>query len=252
MPRLQTLLIVSLIVLGACRAEDVPVAAGNAREPVSLDSEKQQTSYAMGTNLARQIRGQGLSLDVASFVAGIEDAWRDESRMTDAEVAAKLAEFQSRETERRRQLADAQAQANRELGEKNLVAAQQFFSQNGARDAVTTTASGLQYEVITAAEGPRPAAAATVTVHYRGTLLDGTEFDSSYARGEPAVFALDQVIPGWTEGVQLMSVGSKYRLFVPAELAYGPGGAGDAIGPNAALIFDVELLAIGVTDSSDG
>ena len=107
-----------------------------------------------------------------------------------------------------------------------------------------TTKTGLQYKVVTAAEGKKPTAEDTVKVHYRGTLLDGTEFDSSYARGEPVTFPVNAVIPGWTEALQLMPVGSKWQVFIPSELGYGPGGAGEKIGPNAALIFDVELLSI--------
>ena len=110
---------------------------------------------------------------------------------------------------------------------------------------MTTTATGLQYQVLQAAEGKKPAADDTVKVHYRGTLLDGTEFDSSYARGEPVSYPVNAVIPAWTEALQLMPVGSKWKIFIPSELGYGPGGAGDKIGPNAALVFEVELLQIG-------
>ena len=119
-----------------------------------------------------------------------------------------------------------------------------FLTENGAREGVLTTPSGLQYEVLEAGAGASPGANDRVQVHYRGTLLDGTEFDSSYARGEPVVFGVGQVISGWTEALQLMQVGAKYKLFIPSDLAYGAGGAGDLIGPNAALIFEVELLDI--------
>jgi FKBP-type peptidyl-prolyl cis-trans isomerase len=126
---------------------------------------------------------------------------------------------------------------------KNAAAGEAFLLDNRIREGVVVTESGLQYEVLTQGDGPRPAASDRVTVHYRGTLLDGQEFDSSYSRGEPATFVLDQVIPGWTEGVQLMPVGSKYKFFIPANLAYGPAG-GRSIEPNATLIFEVELLGI--------
>jgi FKBP-type peptidyl-prolyl cis-trans isomerase len=119
-----------------------------------------------------------------------------------------------------------------------------FLAANKERSGVTTTASGLQYEVLTAGQGENPVATDTVAVHYEGKLVDGTVFDSSYQRGEPAVFRLDQVIPGWTEGVQLMKPGAKYRFTIPPELGYGPQGAGGVIPPNAVLQFDVELLAI--------
>ena len=118
------------------------------------------------------------------------------------------------------------------------------MEENKAKSGVETTDSGLQYQVLEQGDGAKPSATDTVTVHYRGTLIDGTEFDSSYSRNQPTTFALNQVIPGWTEGVQMMPVGSKYRFVIPPELAYGPRGAGNVIGPNATLVFEVELLEI--------
>ena len=125
-----------------------------------------------------------------------------------------------------------------------IIAGKAYLEENKARDGVTVTESGLQYEVMTAAEGDKPKATDIVKVHYKGTLLDGTTFDSSYERGEPAQFGLNQVIPGWTEGVQLMNVGSKYRFVIPSELAYGSRGAGASIGPSETLVFEVELIEI--------
>ena len=147
--------------------------------------------------------------------------------------------MQKKQKEQEEQMAKmtADGEANKESGEK-------FLAANAQRDGIKKTQSGLQYEVITPAKGDKPKATDVVKVHYRGTLIDGTEFDSSIARGEPATFPLDQVIPGWTEGVQLMNVGSKYRFYVPSALAYGTRGAGPKIGPNSALIFEVELLEI--------
>ncbi|WP_320110426.1 FKBP-type peptidyl-prolyl cis-trans isomerase [Draconibacterium orientale] len=136
-----------------------------------------------------------------------------------------------------RQAADREAQANLEEGNK-------FLEENKAREGVTTTESGLQYEVLTEGTGEKPTATDKVRVHYHGTLIDGTVFDSSVDRGEPAVFGVNQVIPGWTEALQLMPVGSKWKVFIPSNLAYGPRGAGADIGPNAALVFEVELLEI--------
>jgi FKBP-type peptidyl-prolyl cis-trans isomerase len=130
------------------------------------------------------------------------------------------------------------------LGEANQAAATAFLEENKAREGVTVTESGLQYEVLEAGDGPRPGAEDTVEVHYRGTLVDGTEFDSSYSRGETVTFGVGQVIPGWTEALQLMPVGSRWKLAIPPELGYGAGGAGQMIGPNAALIFEVELIGI--------
>nr|WP_321358158.1 FKBP-type peptidyl-prolyl cis-trans isomerase [uncultured Draconibacterium sp.] len=136
-----------------------------------------------------------------------------------------------------RQAADREAQANLEEGNK-------FLEENGKREGVITTDSNLQYEVLTEGTGEKPSATDKVRVHYHGTLIDGTVFDSSVDRGEPAVFGVNQVIPGWTEALQLMPVGSKWKVFIPSDLAYGPRGAGADIGPNAALIFEVELLEI--------
>ncbi len=132
---------------------------------------------------------------------------------------------------------------NSELAQTNITEGAAFLAENATKEGVTTTASGLQYTILTDAEGDKPSATSNVTVHYKGTTLDGTEFDSSYSRNAPATFPLNRVIGGWTEGVQLMSVGATYRFFIPSELAYGAQGAGGAIGPNATLIFDVELLS---------
>lgn len=131
-----------------------------------------------------------------------------------------------------------------ELAGNNKQAGEEFLAENAGKDGVTTTASGLQYMIITAGEGEKPTASSSVTVHYKGTTLDGKEFDSSYSRNEPATFPLNRVIAGWTEGVQLMPIGAKYRFFIHPDLGYGAKGAGAAIGPNATLIFDVELLSI--------
>lgn len=132
--------------------------------------------------------------------------------------------------------------ANATSPEENKVAGEAFLAENTKKENIVTTASGLQYEILAEGEGPSPSATTSVTVHYKGTTLDGKEFDSSYSRNEPATFPLNRVIAGWTEGLQLMNAGAKYRFFIPSELAYGQRGAGADIGPNAALIFEVELL----------
>lgn len=133
--------------------------------------------------------------------------------------------------------------ANATSPEENQAAGEAFLAENATKENIVTTASGLQYEILTEGEGPSPSATTSVTVHYKGTSLDGKEFDSSYSRNAPATFPLNRVIAGWTEGLQLMNVGAKYRFFIPSELAYGQRGAGADIGPNAALIFEVELLS---------
>ena len=134
--------------------------------------------------------------------------------------------------------------ANATTPEENKAAGIAFLTENGKKESVKTTASGLQYEVITEGTGASPSASDSVTVHYKGTTIDGTEFDSSYKRGSPATFPLNRVIAGWTEGVQLMKEGAKYRFYIPSDLAYGPRGAGPIIGPNSTLIFDIELLKV--------
>ncbi len=136
------------------------------------------------------------------------------------------------------------SRSNPELAANNKQTGEAFLAENASKEGVITTASGLQYSILSAGEGEKPSATSKVTVHYRGTTLDGKEFDSSYSRNEPATFPLNRVIAGWTEGVQLMPVGAKYRFFIHPDLAYGAQGAGGAIGPNETLIFDVELLSI--------
>ena len=202
------------------------------------ESMEQRASYSIGYNLGRTLRDQGIEVDMGLIRQGISDGFEDaQALLTAEEMQAAINELQqavqARISERR----------SRE-GAANLEAGESFLSENGQRDGVVTTASGLQYEVLTEGSGAKPSATSTVTVHYVGTLLDGTKFDSSVDRGQPAQFPLNRVIPGWTEGLQLMSVGSKYRLFVPAGLAYGEAGAGADIGPNSTLIFEVELIAI--------
>ena len=148
-------------------------------------------------------------------------------------------------------MAEQQA-AQAELAEANAAAGAAYLAENGAKEGVVTTDSGLQYEILTAGEGPKPTAEDTVEVHYTGTLVDGTEFDSSYGRGETVSFGVGQVIPGWTEALQLMPVGSKWKLAIPSDLAYGAGGAGQVIGPNAVLVFDVELVSIPSEAAEEG
>lgn len=203
-------------------------------KPVALDSDKGKLGYAMGMdagNFFRQMQGDA---DADAFIEGFSTAVAGNELRIKREEADRVKQAFMEKKQQEKQVAMAAAKS----------AGVEFLAANKQKDGITTTASGLQYEVLKAAEGARPAATDTVKVHYRGTLIDGTEFDSSYARGNPATFPLNGVIPAWTEGVQLMSVGSKYRLFVPSELAYGERGAGAKIGPNATLIFEIELLEI--------
>ena len=213
-------------------------AACSAAPEASLDTEDQQASYAIGLDMGSSLApAQGL-LDVPALMKGIEDAINEAEPALDPEVRqAALQAFSSR-------VRDAQMARMEEEGAENREAGAAYLAEIGAREGVTTTESGLQYEVITPAEGPTPAAEDQVRIHDRGTLVDGTEFDSSYSRGEPSQFGVGGVIPGFAEGLQLMEVGSSYRFVIPSDIAYGPQGSGGAIGPDATLIFEVELLEI--------
>ncbi|ARN73659.1 FKBP-type peptidyl-prolyl cis-trans isomerase [Oceanicoccus sagamiensis] len=213
--------------------------AAEAAPAAALDTAEKRISYGMGIGLGQRLKQETFTIDVDTFAQGVKDAVNGgEQLMTQEEIMAEMQAFQQQ------QMAAQQEAANK-LGEDNKVAGEAYLAENGAKEGVTTTESGLQYEVISAGEGAKPTAADTVEVHYAGTLLDGTEFDSSYKRGQTVSFPLNGVIPGWTEGLQLMPVGSKYRFVIPSNLAYGPGGTGGGpIGPNATLIFEVELVAI--------
>lgn len=184
------------------------------------------------------MKADGLELDLDLLHAGLKEASAGtESQIADADAQAVMMKFQQ-EVQAKQQAAAAAAAA------ENAAAGKAFLDENGKREGVTTTESGLQYEVLTAAEGDKPAAADTVKVHYHGTLTDGTVFDSSVDRGQPIDFPLNGVIKGWTEGVQLMSVGSKFKFTIPSDLAYGERGSPPKIGPGATLVFEVELLEI--------
>lgn len=203
-----------------------------------LTTFEERSSYAIGQNVGGSLKSTNMTIDIAAFVQGVRDTLDGKKPLLTAEEAmAVMQEFSQKAR-------DAEMQKREEQTAKNLGEGQAFLETNKARAGVTTTASGLQYEVITQGTGPKPKPTDRVSVHYRGTLIDGTEFDSSYTRGQPAVFQLDAVIPGWTEALQLMGVGSKYKIFLPPTLGYGERGAGAQIGPNATLIFEVELLGI--------
>lgn len=229
----------SLLALGGCTppaGENGGEATGDAASsPASLDNDTARAGYTVGYSVAQNVSSElGAGLDSGAFQQGVADALAGrESRLTEAEAAAAMESLRA-----------SQVQVRSDLAAANLADGEAFLAENGAREGVVTTASGLQYEVITEGDGPKPLATDTVVTHYHGTLIDGTVFDSSVERGAPATFPLNRVIPGWTEGLQLMPVGSKWRLFVPPGLAYGERGAGADIGPNATLVFEVELLEI--------
>lgn len=216
-------------------APAAPTPQNTAGKPESLED---RASYSIGLNLGRSLKSNEINANADLIIKGLRDGLAGNAMLTDAEMQATMQEFQQ-------QIQGQQEAKQKALGEKNKTEGEAFLAKNKARAGVKTTASGLQYEVVSEGTGPQPKATDTVTVNYRGTLMDGTEFDSSYERGQPATFVLNQVIPGWTEGVQLMKVGSKYKFYIPAALGYGERGAGGVIGPNAPLVFEVELISIG-------
>ena len=201
------------------------------------ETEAQKLGYIIGMDIGASLKQQGSELDLEALFDAIRTTYTGGTPELTPEEAATI-----RETfiAQRRAAAETERQG---LAAKNAAEGEKFLAENRAKEGVQVTQSGLQYQVIEMGTGPRPVAKDKVKVHYRGTLLNGEEFDSSYARGEPISFALDKVIAGWTEGVQLMPVGSKFMFFIPPELAYGPAGGGP-IGPSATLIFQVELLGI--------
>lgn len=241
------IMITSALALSACQQKEVdPLKV----ETLSLETEQQKQAYALGSGLGgfvgQRLEEQekyGISLDKQLVVQGFVASIQKQSQLTDEE-AKELTN--SLETAMR----GAQEAAAAKAGVENLAKGQAYLEENAKREGVTVTESGLQYEVMTATDGNKPAAQDTVKVHYKGTLLDGTEFDSSYSRGEPATFPLHRVIKGWTEGVQLMNVGSKFKFHIPSDLAYGARNTGK-ITSNSTLIFEVELLEIVGKEASE-
>ncbi len=213
----------------------------SAAEDSTFKSDQEKNSYALGQQLGKDLKKGGVTIDSAMVAAGIKDALAGTSRMDEAEIAAAMEGLQ-------KEMMQAQMAAREEMAAENTKKGKEFLEANAKKKGVTTTKSGLQYEVIEKGKGKTPGANDKVTVHYRGTLIDGTEFDSSYQRGNPATFPVSGVIPGWTEALQLMKEGAKYKLVIPSELAYGERGAGQVIGPNAPLVFDVELIKVEPAD----
>ena len=227
----------ALALTPACVAQDA-AEAKTEEAGGTLETQMQKVSYSIGQQLGGSFKQQGIDIDMDSLVKGVLDVMTGaEPLMTQEEMQATMQTFQQ-------EMVAKQQKMQEEAGAANQAEADAFLAKNKDEEGVVTLESGLQYKVIETGEGPSPAASDTVEVHYTGTLLDGTEFDSSHKRGQPAKFAVRGVIPGWTEGLQLMKVGSKWKFFIPPNLAYGPRGGGALIGPNAALIFDVELLSI--------
>jgi FKBP-type peptidyl-prolyl cis-trans isomerase FklB len=202
---------------------------------VQLNTDEQKASYGFGLQFGEQLRRNDFKgLDLEAVLAGIQHWYgQQEAALTDDQINPSYQAIQGRQ----------KAKAAEQAGKRSALA-ETFMTANAARDEVSTTASGLQYEVLESGSGESPNAKSTVVTHYHGTLVDGTVFDSSVQRGEPAEFGVHQVIPAWTEALQMMSVGDKWRIACPPELAYGEQGAGDAIPPNTALVFEIHLLEI--------
>jgi FKBP-type peptidyl-prolyl cis-trans isomerase len=206
---------------------------------VELNTQKDSIAYALGANIGLSFRMDSLDLDVDLIIAGLRDKLvsDENSKLSDQDIQTLLQAFQRQMQEKKQKQFLEQSQSNTAKG-------QQFLEENKKKAGVKVTDSGLQYEVIQEGSGESPSAENVVKVHYHGTLIDGTVFDSSIERGEPVEFPLNRVIPGWTEGLQLMKVGGKYKFYIPSDLAYGARGQGNTIGPNETLIFEVELLEV--------
>lgn len=205
---------------------------------MELTSLKQQISYIIGRDLARNFAQQGLDLDVDVLAASLKEALSGKpSQLSPEQMQQAMQQFQQ-------QMGGGEEEEEQGGDDDNKAAGEAFLAENAQKPGITTLPSGLQYEVLTEGSGPKPGPRSSVTTHYHGTLTNGKVFDSSYQRGEPATFGVNQVIAGWTEALQLMPEGSKWRLYIPSNLAYGTRGAGRDIGPNSALIFDVELLKV--------
>jgi FKBP-type peptidyl-prolyl cis-trans isomerase len=232
--RLATFLMAPVLVgaLSACQEQ------AKEPDPMTLDTPEKRLSYGIALRMGERMVADGMTMDVDAYALGMRDAFDGaEARLSEEEINAEMMAFQEKmEAER----AGEQAA----LSEGNTEAGAAFLAENAQREGVTVTESGLQYEVVEAGTGASPGMDDQVEVHYRGTLIDGTVFDSSYDRGQTVTFGVTQVIAGWTEALQLMQEGATYKLYIPSDLAYGAGGAGQLIGPNATLIFDVELVAI--------
>ena len=223
------LLMLIVISLQACADSDTKL---------NLENPDQRLSYGLAYLTGKDLVNRGMIVDAEAYAAGIRDAVTDKNpQITEEEIRAEMVSFQEK-------MRAKQEEGKVVVAEKNEKEGAEFLKINSEKEGVIVTSTGLQYEVIEAGDGDSPSSEDTVEVHYRGTLLDGTEFDSSYARNQTVNFGVTQVIAGWTEALQLMSTGAKWKLFIPSDLAYGPGGAGGVIGPNATLIFEVELISI--------
>ncbi len=223
------ILVLSVVLLGGQAYAD---------EQPSLKTQKDKISYIIGIDIGGNLKNQSIDIDPDLLLLGLKDGLAGKKpALDDTEIHAVMKTFKE-------EMEKKQGEKRKELGEKNKKEGETFLAENKKKEGVTTLPSGLQYKVVKEGTGKMPKATDIVTVNYRGTLIDGKEFDSSYKRGQPATFSVSGVIKGWTEALQLMKEGAKWQLFIPSDLAYGERGAGDLIGPDTTLIFDVELLSV--------
>ncbi len=212
------------------------LAAAQDKSP--LKSQQDKISYSIGLSIGRNFKGQGIEIAPDALIRGVRDAMEGNTPLlSDEEIRMVMFAFQMEQRGK-------QQERSQQIGEKNKREGEAFLAKNRQKPGVTTAVSGLQYKVITEGTGKSPSVNDAVTAHYKGTLIDGTVFDNSYDRGEPARLSVSGVIPGWTEALQMMKVGAKWLLWIPAQLAYGERGAGQHIGPHTMLIFEIELIAI--------
>jgi FKBP-type peptidyl-prolyl cis-trans isomerase FklB len=232
-----------LVIFAAC-GKAAGVSAAKPLKAGDLNNQKKKVSYAIGLDIGKNFKERAMDIDMEILIQGLRDAQGSGQPLLSSE------EIQKTMTQFQQEMMKAEQEKRAGLAQVNKAKEEAFLKENAQKPGIKTTASGLQYRVVSTGTGPLPKLTDTVKVHYRGTLLDGTEFDSSYKRNQPAVFPLNGVIKGWTEALQLMKVGSKWQIFLPASLAYGEQGAGQVIGPNSTLIFDVELLGIEKTEAA--
>jgi FKBP-type peptidyl-prolyl cis-trans isomerase FklB len=247
-----TVLVAGIVLLGGAAAQQTPAkpsqstattthrrtaTAAAKPKPLVLATEKDKQSYAIGLNVGKSLHRDDIDVDPKIVLQGLQDAMADgKVLLTDDQIKTVMTGLQNQVRQKQEEKRQAVAESNKKDGAA-------FLAANATKEGVVTLPSGLQYKILTPGTGPKPAATDSVLCNYRGTLLDNTEFDSSYKRGQPATFPVSGVIKGWTEALQLMPAGSKWQLFIPADLAYGERAQGP-IGPNATLVFELELLSI--------
>jgi FKBP-type peptidyl-prolyl cis-trans isomerase FklB len=230
---------IAVLILGAA------LTVSAAEQTPALKDQKDKLSYSIGMDIGRTFKRQSIDVNPEVLLSGLKDVLSsNKTLLTDEEQKETIAAWQNELRAKQNELRAKQTETIKQSGEKNKKEGEAFLAENKKKSDVVTLPSGLQYKIVTAGTGPKPTSSDTVLAHYRGSLIDGTEFDSSYRRGEPMNFGVTQVIKGWQEALQLMPVGSKWQLFIPSDIAYGERGYPPKIGPNATLLFDIELVSI--------